>query len=42
MAGPVLADDATLLMIDWHDAHRGDRTGSGGADQTRASGAPPH
>jgi serine phosphatase RsbU (regulator of sigma subunit) len=35
-AGPVLADDATLLMIDWYDG-RGSRRSAAGADIARAS-----
>ncbi|SCG53265.1 Serine phosphatase RsbU, regulator of sigma subunit [Micromonospora humi] len=38
-AGPVLADDATMLVIDWYDGH-GPRRTAGGADTARASGHP--
>jgi serine phosphatase RsbU (regulator of sigma subunit) len=41
VAGPVLADDATLLIIDWHDGHSEERTASSGADQGRTSAALP-
>lgn len=39
-AGPVLADDATLLVLDWHGRHGregGERDTIGGADSSRAS-----
>ncbi|KWV30015.1 PP2C family protein-serine/threonine phosphatase [Micromonospora rifamycinica] len=39
IAGPVLADDATLLIVDWYDGH-GPRRSTAGADTSRAS-APP-
>ncbi|WP_089156166.1 PP2C family protein-serine/threonine phosphatase [Micromonospora sp. NBS 11-29] len=39
VSGPVLADDATLLILDWHDGHSEERRTSAGADQTRASAA---
>lgn len=32
VAGPFLADDATLLMLDWHGDHRSARTSRAGAD----------
>ncbi|GAA0577816.1 PP2C family protein-serine/threonine phosphatase [Paractinoplanes ferrugineus] len=37
IAGPVLNDDATLLMIDWHDLHVEGRRSSSGAEQARTS-----
>jgi serine phosphatase RsbU (regulator of sigma subunit) len=43
-AGPVLADDATLLVLDWHGHHGEegpDRDTSAGADAERASDALP-
>ncbi|MGC4856327.1 PP2C family protein-serine/threonine phosphatase [Micromonospora sp. DT4] len=36
-AGPVLADDATLLIIDWYDGGHGPRRSAAGADIARAS-----
>ena len=36
--GRDLKDDATILCVDWHGGHGGDRRSSHGADQTRASG----
>jgi hypothetical protein len=42
VAGPTLADDATLLIVDWYDGHRrGRRSTSAGADPERASAALP-
>lgn len=41
VSGPTLADDATLLILDWHDGHSEDRRTSAGADQARASAALP-
>ncbi|MCY1138294.1 PP2C family protein-serine/threonine phosphatase [Actinoplanes sp. Pm04-4] len=41
VAGPVLADDATLLILDWHGEHSEERSTSGGADQARTSAALP-
>ncbi|WP_328340519.1 PP2C family protein-serine/threonine phosphatase [Micromonospora sp. NBC_00421] len=38
-AGPHLADDATLMIVDWYDSH-GPRRSSAGADTSRASVAP--
>lgn len=38
-AGPVLTDDATLLIIDWYDGH-GPRRSTAGADTARASTHP--
>lgn len=35
-AGPVLADDATMLILDWYDGH-GPRHSTAGADTARAS-----
>ena len=40
-AGPVLADDATLLILDWHNGHSDERTASAGADRSRTSAAVP-
>jgi serine phosphatase RsbU (regulator of sigma subunit) len=37
VAGPVLADDATLMIIDWYGRHGRLRRSSGGADPERAS-----
>ena len=39
VVGGALADDATLLVLDWHGGHGGDRITSGGAEQARASAA---
>ncbi|MET7967595.1 PP2C family protein-serine/threonine phosphatase [Micromonospora sp. NPDC005305] len=39
VAGPTLADDATLLILDWYGGHRRGRRTSAGADPQRASGA---
>ncbi|UAC01753.1 serine/threonine-protein phosphatase [Dactylosporangium vinaceum] len=39
VAGPVLADDATLLIIDWYDEHGRERRSSAGAEQARTSAA---
>ncbi|WP_433128954.1 PP2C family protein-serine/threonine phosphatase [Micromonospora sp. CA-240977] len=39
IAGPVLADDATLLIIDWYGG-RGSRSSTAGADTARASAFP--
>ena len=41
VAGPVLADDATLLILDWHNRHSEKRTTRAGADQARSSAALP-
>ncbi|GLL03089.1 PP2C family protein-serine/threonine phosphatase [Dactylosporangium matsuzakiense] len=41
VTGPVLADDATLLIIDWYDEHGRLRRTSAGADQARASAPMP-
>ncbi|MFC6022847.1 PP2C family protein-serine/threonine phosphatase [Plantactinospora solaniradicis] len=41
VSGPTLADDATLLILDWHSGHSENRRTSGGADQVRASTAVP-
>lgn len=38
----VLADDATLLILDWHSGHAEERNTSAGAVQTQASAALPH
>ena len=32
-AGPTLADDATLLVLDWHGDHGSPRTTAAGADR---------
>ncbi|AVT34239.1 serine/threonine protein phosphatase [Plantactinospora sp. BC1] len=37
VSGPTLADDATLLILDWHGGHGENRRTSAGADQTRVS-----
>ena len=37
VAGPVLADDATLLIIDWHGHHGRPRRSSAGADLAAAT-----
>jgi serine phosphatase RsbU (regulator of sigma subunit) len=37
VSGPTLSNDATLLILDWHSGHSGERRSSGGADQARAS-----
>ena len=39
VVGGALADDATLLVLDWYGGHGGDRITSGGAEQARASAA---
>ncbi|HEX8344114.1 MAG TPA: PP2C family protein-serine/threonine phosphatase [Actinoplanes sp.] len=39
VAGPALADDATLLILDWHNGHSEERSTSAGADQARTSAA---
>jgi hypothetical protein len=41
VAGPALADDATLLILDWHNGHSEERSSSAGADQARTSAALP-
>ncbi|MEV0134118.1 SpoIIE family protein phosphatase [Dactylosporangium sp. NPDC050688] len=41
VAGPVLADDATLLIIDWYNDHGRARHTSAGADQAPTSAARP-
>jgi serine phosphatase RsbU (regulator of sigma subunit) len=41
VAGPVLADDATLLILDWHNGHSRERNASAGAEQARTSAALP-
>ncbi|MGI5241838.1 PP2C family protein-serine/threonine phosphatase [Dactylosporangium sp. CA-139066] len=41
VAGPALADDATLLIIDWYGRHGQLRRTSAGADQARASAPGP-
>jgi serine phosphatase RsbU (regulator of sigma subunit) len=37
VAGPILADDATLMIIDWYGGHGQLRRSSAGADPGRAS-----
>ena len=37
--GPTLADDATLLVLDWHGGHGRNRATVAGADPSRASAA---
>lgn len=37
LAGPTLADDATILVLDWHGDHGSPRRTSAGAEQWRAS-----
>ena len=39
LSGAVLADDATLLVLDWHGGHGNNRHTTAGADQLRASTA---
>jgi hypothetical protein len=41
VAGPTLADDATLLILDWYGGHRRGRRSSAGADSQRAIAALP-
>ncbi|MEK8110509.1 hypothetical protein NKG94_51660 [Micromonospora sp. M12] len=41
VSGPDLADDPTLLILDWHGGRSADRYTSAGANQTRASTALP-
>ncbi|MGC5028433.1 PP2C family protein-serine/threonine phosphatase [Micromonospora sp. DT229] len=41
VSGPTLADDATLLILDWHGGHGEERRTSAGADQARASNVLP-
>jgi serine phosphatase RsbU (regulator of sigma subunit) len=41
LAGPTLADDATLLIIDWHERHGRPRNTSAGADLAHATSADP-
>jgi serine phosphatase RsbU (regulator of sigma subunit) len=43
LAGPALADDATLLVVDWHGGHGRERHTTTGAEPQRASdsAAPP-
>ncbi|WP_229067496.1 PP2C family protein-serine/threonine phosphatase [Actinoplanes sp. DH11] len=38
VAGPVLPDDACLLVLDWHGGHGDTRSTAAGADPSRASG----
>ncbi|WP_433200450.1 PP2C family protein-serine/threonine phosphatase [Dactylosporangium sp. CS-047395] len=40
VAGPTLADDATLLIIDWYGDHGQARRSNAGADPARASDSP--
>jgi hypothetical protein len=37
VAGPTLADDATILIIDWYGRHEQLRRTSAGADPARTS-----
>ena len=37
MTGLALADDATLLVLDWHGLHAEDRSADAGSDMSRAS-----
>ncbi|HET9829225.1 MAG TPA: PP2C family protein-serine/threonine phosphatase [Nocardioidaceae bacterium] len=39
VAGTTLADDATMLVLDWHGGHHRDRVTTAGADDRRASSA---
>jgi serine phosphatase RsbU (regulator of sigma subunit) len=39
VAGTTLADDATMLILDWHGGHHRDRVTTAGADDRRASSA---
>lgn len=39
VTGPTLADDATLLVLDWHGHHGRDRTAEGGADTGPQAGS---
>jgi serine phosphatase RsbU (regulator of sigma subunit) len=41
VSGPTLADDATLLIIDWHGRHGRARNTSAGADLAHATSADP-
>jgi serine phosphatase RsbU (regulator of sigma subunit) len=41
VAGPTLADDATLLLMDWYGQHGRPRRTSAGADPARVSPALP-
>jgi serine phosphatase RsbU (regulator of sigma subunit) len=41
VAGPTLADDATLLILDWYGGHGQPRHSTAGADRARASKARP-
>jgi serine phosphatase RsbU (regulator of sigma subunit) len=41
LAGPALADDATLLIVDWYGGHGRLRRSAAGADRARASAALP-
>jgi serine phosphatase RsbU (regulator of sigma subunit) len=41
VAGPTLADDATILVVDWYGGHGQLRRSTAGADPTRASTALP-
>jgi len=38
-SGTMLADDATLLVLDWHGEHGRDRQSNHGAETARASSA---
>jgi hypothetical protein len=41
VTGPTLADDATLLIVDWYGGHGQPRHSTAGADPERASPALP-
>jgi serine phosphatase RsbU (regulator of sigma subunit) len=41
VAGPVLADDATLLVIDWHGRHGRPRNSRAGADLADSTSVDP-
>ena len=41
MTGHALADDATLLVLDWHGQHDQDRSSDAGSDTSRASAPMP-
>jgi serine phosphatase RsbU (regulator of sigma subunit) len=38
VTGEALADDATLVVLDWHGRHHRDRASVAGADRERATG----
>jgi serine phosphatase RsbU (regulator of sigma subunit) len=41
VTGHALADDATLMILDWHGSHGGERDTVSGADRRPRSGRPP-